>query len=93
MNDNWLSNICDRVMGWFMPAMMLGIVAVTIILIPIGIYAFIQTCNDPTFSLNKKEWVCTNEEQYQYTITVLVGKVMIPQVHTGTRCTSYSRAK
>lgn len=33
---------------------------------------------------------CLHNESYTYTTTMMVGKIFIPQVRRGTRCTSYS---
>lgn len=33
---------------------------------------------------------CLEDESYVYTTMILVGKIMIPQNHTGRRCKKYS---
>jgi hypothetical protein len=42
-------------------------------------------------SIKKSDWECTDTYSYTYTSMILVGKVMVPQVHTTTECSNYHR--
>jgi hypothetical protein len=46
---------------------------------------------EDNYSLPKSEWSCTQYEPYQYTINQMIGKVMVPQVYSGVRCTQYNK--
>lgn len=67
----------------------------TIIVIILGfiLYNAYEHSNSATFILYKDEYTCTNSHQHIYTTTMLVGKVMIPQVHSDTICDNYGRIK
>ena len=71
------------------------------VLFVIGLFSalfgiFLQCMEDnkkPTFSLKKADWECIESHTESSTIMILVGKVMVPQIHTTTVCDDYKRIK
>lgn len=67
------------------------IVFLSLILCPV-LY-FITDSKESSFSLEKKDWVCTESHKYLTTQMMLVGKVMVPMTTTHTMCDNYQRIK
>lgn len=68
-----------------------ALVGATLILVTFMVVTMIQEGRAETFTLTKADWACTMSYTETYTTTMLVGKIMIPQVHTRQVCTEYKR--
>lgn len=64
-----------------------------ILFIGILVFALYYDSKQPTFSLKKEERQCVESHTETYTSMILVGKVMVPQVHIRTVCDDYKRVK
>lgn len=70
----------------FVVILMLGLV----VALPVVLFQSYQDSQRPTFSLTKDDWSCTLISTYTTNQMVLVGKVMIPQLHTHNDCIQWS---
>jgi len=45
----------------------------------------------PTFELRKADWTCAESHRETFTTYMMVGKVLVPQIHTEDVCTNWVR--
>lgn len=79
---DWL---CEAIVPWFLILMILSAVAM------LGVVAWAAFHPEPSFSLVKAEWGCTQSHEPSYMTTMLAGKVTVPQYHHETVCDQWSR--
>lgn len=88
-------DLMEKVMDVLMPPLMIACVVLMAGLVFIGLpmlaYSAWQGSKSPTFELRKDEWTCMATHRETYTTHVMVGKVLVPQVHTRTVCDQWSR--
>lgn len=70
----------------------LCVLAVLGLLVWIGVAVY-HDSQSPTFELRKDEWVATKSHTETRTMMVMVGKVMVPQIHTVTVVDQYERIR
>lgn len=74
-----------------------GSILTLFLTIKMGQAFFADISETPKIELVEHDWNCIeyNAEDYKYTTTLIVGKTIIPQTHTGTRnvCVKYERVK
>lgn len=82
------SSWCDKHIGWVMT-----IIAVLVFAAVVGLlwWATEEEAKKPHFTLVKDQWHCTESHSQTYTSFIMVGKVMVPQVHTRQVCDQYNR--
>lgn len=71
----------------FLWALFFAVVAVLFLFL----YRAYLDSKSPTFELKKDEWVCTEWRTETYIVMQLIGKVMIPTVHTRKVCVRWEK--
>ena len=87
MGERLFEWIVEKAMPWVFIIFFAGI----LIFLPIGGYLSWKESKQPTLTLRKDQWACTQSQQIPTTIYIKTGEVMVPMTTYNTVCNQWSK--
>lgn len=82
------------ILEWIFEHILPWILIVMILFLFIGLpIMFYKSSHEEKFTLTKSEWSCVHTYTKTWTNMIMVGKVMVPQIHTEQVCDNYVMLK